>query len=235
MIRSYVVLILTCILLVACEKDQPVPTDPGYDYFPNQLGHYCIYDVDSTFYDDFTGDTFYFHYQVKEVIESYFTDNQGRTAMRIERYRRDYNDSISINDVPWHLSRIWSFTRTNDRAEKLEENIRYVRLAFPVKNAKYWNGNSFNNQGEWNYKYILSDVPYSLNNMIFDSTLAVQQIRRINEIEHREYVELYAKHVGLIEKRVIDVKDNEVNLSIPLLDRIESGVIYSIRLIEYRR
>jgi len=235
MIRSAILLLLTSFLIVSCEKDQPEPSDPGFDYFPNQLGHYCIYDVDSTVYDDFSGDTFYYHYQVKEVIESYFTDNEGRTAMRIERFRRDYNDSISINDVPWHLSRIWSFTRTNERAEKQEENVRYVRLTFPVKKDERWNGNALNNQGEWNYKYIATDVPYSLNNLNFDSTVVVQQLLRVNGLEHREYVERYAKHVGLVEKTVIDVKDNTVNLSVPVLDRIESGVIYSIRLIEFRQ
>lgn len=235
MIRSTLVFLVASILIVSCEKDQPVPTHPGYDYFPNEVGHYCIYDVDSTVYDDFTGDTFYYHYQVKEIIESYFTDDEGRTAMRIERYRRDYNDTIPINTIPWHLSRVWSFTRTNERAEKMEENVRYVRLTFPVKKDERWNGNALNNQQEWTYKYIATDVPYSLNNMSFDSTLVVQQIRRVNAIEHREYNERYAKHVGLIEKTVIDVEDNTADLSVPILDRIESGVIYSIRLIEYRQ
>lgn len=231
--RFLIVFLVASILVCSCEKDQPVPTEPGYDYFPTELGHYCIYDVDSTVYDDFTGDTFYYQYQVKEILESYFIDNEGRTAIRVERYRRDYNDSIAINAIPWHLSRIWSFTRTTERGEKTEENIRYVRLTFPVKKEERWNGNAFNNQQEWNYKYTATDVPYSLNNMNFDSTLVVQQLYRVNGLEHREYVERYAKHVGLIEKTVIDVKDNTVNLSVPLLDRIESGVIYTIRLIEY--
>src|ERR1700757_476515 len=77
-----------------CKKDHPVTADAGYSYFPNNIGHYCIYDVDSTVYDDFNHDTLNYKYQVKEVIESYYTDNEGRQAMRIERYKRPYIDTI---------------------------------------------------------------------------------------------------------------------------------------------
>ncbi|HET6989704.1 MAG TPA: hypothetical protein VFJ43_00195, partial [Bacteroidia bacterium] len=81
----------------SCKKDHPV-TDAGYNYFPNNIGHYCIYEVDSTVYDNFNHDTVHYRYEVKEVIESYFTDNMGRQAMRVERYKRPYIDTIPYNN-----------------------------------------------------------------------------------------------------------------------------------------
>src|SRR5256885_175381 len=85
---SQIIFVMTVVFFTGCKKDKPATDDPGYSYFPDDIGHYCIYQVDSTVYDDFHNDTFYYSYQIKEVIESYFIDNQNRNAMRVERYKR---------------------------------------------------------------------------------------------------------------------------------------------------
>ncbi|MGL4599751.1 MAG: hypothetical protein ACRCYO_19650, partial [Bacteroidia bacterium] len=72
-------LVLVLVSVVACKKDKPVP-DLGYTYFPDQVGHWAIYEMDSTVYDDFTNDTVHYRYQIRELIESEFTDNQGRRS-----------------------------------------------------------------------------------------------------------------------------------------------------------
>ena len=35
----------------SCKKDKTVTPDAGYNYFPNQVGRYVVYDVDSLYYD----------------------------------------------------------------------------------------------------------------------------------------------------------------------------------------
>lgn len=223
---------LLVVSLVSCKDDEDVQNDIGWGYFPTQIGHWVIYEVDSTVYDDFLDDTIQYRYQVKELLESQFIDNQGRPSLRVERYKRMYDPNLPYDSIPWYLSRVWAFTRSNGWAEKVEENERFIRLAFPVELNKSWDGNAYNTIGEWSYKYTAVHQNYSISNFAFDSTLVVQQKRQINPLEHRQYEERYAKNVGMIEKSVIDVRDTAFGFS-PVLNRIHSGVIYTIRLVDY--
>lgn len=228
-------LFIICILASVwhgCKKDEEVDTDIGWGYFPAEIGHWVIYEVDSTVYDAFTGDTFYYRYQVKELLESEFIDNEGRPSIRVERYRRNYDSLVPYDSIPWYLSRVYAFTRTNGWAEKLEENERFIRLAFPVEEGKSWNGNAYNTIGEWNYKYKDVDESYSIASFNLDSTLRVEQKNEINMISHRTYTERYAKNIGMIEKNVIDVLDTGFD-TFPVIDRIYRGVIYNITLVDY--
>lgn len=217
----------------SCRDDQDMnETDIGRGYFPVEVGHWVVYEVDSTVYDDFEGDTDVYRYQVKELWESQFIDNQGRPAIRIERYKRWYDPDTPYDSIPWYLSRVWAFTRTNGGGEKLEENERFLRVAFPVNEGKTWDGNAYNTIGEWNYKYREADRPFSLGAFAFDSTCLVEQKSEINLINHRVYKERYAKNVGLIQKNVIDVHDTAFG-PVPVINRIHDGVIYNITLVDY--
>ncbi len=230
--RFFLVCAAAFLFFHGCKKDGPATNDPGYSYFPEAVGHYCIYEVDSTVYDAFTGDTFSYRYQVKEVIESFFTDNEGRQAMRVERYKRPYIDSIAYDSLPWTISRVWTFVRTNARAEKVEENQRFIRLSFVPRVGKTWNGNAFNTIGEWEYKYLEVDEPYMINSASFDSTLLVEQKLDTNKLYWKWYRERYARHAGMIEKTVYDIYDDQLFPG-SVIDRIQGGVIYNIKLVSW--
>ncbi|HEU4716217.1 MAG TPA: hypothetical protein VFU15_00200 [Bacteroidia bacterium] len=231
----YVVVLITGMasaVFSSCKKDGTV--DTGYSYFPDAIGHYCIYDVDSTVYDDFNNDTVVYRYEVKEIIESYFTDNQGRQAMRVERYRKNYSDTVPYANQPWTISRVWSFVRTSSEAEKQEENQRYIRLTFVPREGKTWNGNAYNTLGEMDYKYASVDQPYSLNAMNFDSVATVLQEDETNLITRKFYQERYARNVGMIEKSIIDVHGRTDTLILsPVMGRITGGVVCNFRLVDW--
>ncbi|MDQ3109587.1 MAG: hypothetical protein M3R17_06795 [Bacteroidota bacterium] len=229
--RIFFVLTAAFFLISSCKKDQAIP-DTGYSYFPDNIGHWCIYEIDSTIYDDFNNDTTYTRCQVKEVLESYFTDNSGRRAIRVERYYRPYIDTVPYANLPWTLSRVWAFVRTPSEAEKVEEDQRFIRLAFVPRKDKKWNGNAYNTIGEWSYKYKSVDEPYTINSMTFDSTLNVLQKVDTNLLNYRIYNERYARHIGMIEKNVIDVADDVLAPS-SVLTRINSGVIYHVKLVAW--
>jgi hypothetical protein len=234
---SYLKMLLAAVACVSaaafssCEQDD-AETDIGWGYFPTEIGHWVAYEIDSTVYDDFEGDTDVYRYQVKEVLESSFIDNQGRPTVRVERYRRNYDPAVPYDSIPWYLSRVWAFTRTNGNGEKMEENERFIRLSFPAAQGKTWNGNAYNTIGQWNYKYKELDVPYSLAPFAFDSTCLVEQKNEVNAISHRVYKERYAKNIGMIEKNVVDVRDTGFG-PVPVINRIYSGVIYNIKIVDY--
>ena len=244
----------------SCKKAITSRADIGYNYFPNQVGQYVIYDVDSVSYDDFRINTYThlakvdsFKFQLKEKIQSIFNDNQNRPTIRLERYVKYYNDSLFYNQMPWTLRNVWTENRTITTAEKVEENIRYIKLTFPIAENKTWNGNAKNTYKEWDYFYSFIDKPRIIGIWSFDSVLQVTQYNNgsPNIIEKQLYTEQYAKKVGLIYKQVIDIKSQppliwanlklypygqdstELFYSIPILKRITKGTISTMTVSSY--
>ena len=213
------------IILFSCKKDDIV-VDLGYNYFPESVGTYVIYDVDSFVYNNFTHTVDTFTFQVKEIIESVYKDNANRNTLRLERY---YRGDASQD---WLLQDVWVANKTVNRAEKVEENQRFVKLIFPTKKGLVWNGNASNTNGEQNYIYTDVDVKRTINNLSFDSTLLVTQIADSNLIEKKVSVEMYAKNVGMIYKHFASVKDNDavIDFGKTFNERIDSGFDYYYRV-----
>lgn len=75
---------------------------------------------------------------LKEKITEQFIDNLGRTARKIERYVTDdtlLHPFVEVNNV-------WYQIKTDRNVEVIEDNIRYVKLTFPVSKAA--NGKAIN-------------------------------------------------------------------------------------------
>ena len=70
----------------SCKKDAALAPDLGYNYFPDQVGRYGVYNVDSFFYDDFNNKVDTFKFQLKEKIQSIYTDNQMKYYIDIGLY-----------------------------------------------------------------------------------------------------------------------------------------------------
>ena len=224
---------------LSCKKEKDPDPDMGYNYFPNQVGKYVIYDVDSFYYNDFnvplTIDTFKF--QLKEKIQSTYLDGQGRTTLRLERYVRYYNPTIPFSALPWVLRDVWAANRTATTAEKVEENERFVKLAFAVKQDQTWNGNAQNTLGEQNYSFEFINQARTIGGTAFDSVLQVNQLDGSSIINKKYYIEKYAKRTGLVYKQVIDIESQpdpswtssvtSAFLAQPILTRVTSGVQYS--------
>lgn len=220
------------------EKEQTV-LDMGYSYFPDQQGTYVIYDVDSFFYNDFTDHIDTFKFQLKEKVESIFPDNENRPTMRIEQYVRFYNPKIPYSSIPWKLRNVWTANRTVTTAERVEENIRFTKLIFPVEAKLSWNGNARNTFKALTYSYQYIDLPATVSNTHFDSVLQVTQQDVENVIIKKYYIEKYARNVGLVYKHVIDVESQPPTgvpdsviikwRDTPIMDRVDSGIQYIIK------
>ncbi len=201
----YSILVLLAISagLITCKKkDTPAP-DLGYNYFPGKIGSYITYEIDSFVQDeDLPFDTLY-KYQVKEVLQSTFVDNTGRPSIRIERYKKKFNDTIPYSALPWLLSDVWYATKTSTGLEKVEEDVRYLRLIFPVSDDEEdWNGNVFNVFEEWPYNYSSHGVAEIVNGFSFDSVLTIEQINTTNFVETKYGLEKYAAGIGLVYKEL---------------------------------
>ncbi|HXC06141.1 MAG TPA: hypothetical protein VNZ86_15395, partial [Bacteroidia bacterium] len=221
------------LVFASCKKDNELHLDMGYGYAPSDIGRYVIYQVDSTVYDAFTKDTVYYKYQLKELEQSVFSDNEGRPSIRIERYVRFFNPALPYDSIPWTLKNVWYSTRTARDFERVESNVRLVKLIFPDVDQNTWNGNAQNTIGDWEYQYNGVNQHQNVGGFSFDSVATVIQLIDTNQINYRIYSEQYAKNVGLISKQIIDVYNDTYVTPASVLTRIKGGVIYKATVVAY--
>ncbi|MEO8151012.1 MAG: hypothetical protein ABI723_25485 [Bacteroidia bacterium] len=222
---SAILLFFICLAIFSCKKNSTTETPYlGYSYFPDNVGHYIIYDVDSVEKDGFTGIVTHSTYQIKEIIESVFTDNQGRPTLRIERYRKD-----SVYYPDWTIYNVWTANLTATTAERFENNIRYIKLTFPVQNGKTWNGNAMNTDVEEDYEYTGIHEQMTINNLTFDSVTTVLQADELfNFVSPKYKQEQYAAGVGLVYRKKLELQ-TQIDTSTGLPDT-SSYIDYTERI-----
>jgi hypothetical protein len=161
-------------------------------------------------------------YYLKEIIAESFIDLQGDTAYRIERYSRtDTADNYVIKDV-------WVAKKTTTSVQQTEENISYTKLIFPIDENSFWNGNAFNNLGYQEYIVQSIHTSFTLNNLIFDSCVTINQHYKSNLLQYENSQEIYSLGLGLVYKEEIVT---QINNGDP--NDVLQGSEYIQELIEY--
>lgn len=181
------------VLLVSCKDDVAGPRDPGFAYFPTAIGTWVEYQVDSIWRDDEQEVHDSISYRLLERIEEHYVDPAGRPAQRVLRYVLDDHNEWVVRDV-------WTATLSERYAEKLEENMRRLKLSFPLRKGRTWDTNIYNTDKELPVVIKDMDVQVSLGSMALDSTLVLENTIPANLVERRDLMERYAKHIGLVEK-----------------------------------
>lgn len=191
-------------LMSSCKDEtetQPMPTQGlYYSYVPNDVGHAAVYDISIITKDEFTGNQDTSIFQLKELIESEFTDLSGRKTQRLELYTR------ADSTQPWVISDVWTANLLPDRYEKKEENVTFVKLRFPMAEGNVWNGNLYNSNTPQDYSITNLNTSSTLNGINFDSTLTVLQSDYEDMLEKSFAIEKYAVGAGLIYKESIFIK-----------------------------
>jgi hypothetical protein len=230
-----IISVCLCVLFFKCKKKTAAAPDIGLEYFPVEEKKWIEYDVDSIAYLQLpTVDTIIKKFRIKEQIDSAFYDNQNRLTYKIYRFKKNYDSIIPYSQMNWILQDVWSMNKTNVTAEVVEENVRYIKLVFPLKKDKAWNGNAQNTLGEWNYECIKYDESFIQGSFSFENYLEVQQKYFPTLIHHQEYREGYVKGIGMIYKEITDIKSQNNIGSIPnIFNRIEEGVIYKMTMVNY--
>lgn len=216
-------IVFAALLLHSCKEElvEP-PVDLGFEYFPLKTGHWVVYQVDSISYDEFTSKVDTFSFQRKQVVGENFYDNSNRESFKIEHYFRE-SDSSS-----WHLASMGYVTKTPERIEQVENNVRYIPLVFPVRIGLSWNGNAYNTFKTLLFKFTDAHVPYVAGGQLFDSCAFILQEDEVSLISRDFGTEIYARNCGLVYKKATHLV-KEINGS------IKSGVDYSYTIIDYRK
>ncbi|CAN5901329.1 hypothetical protein BH24BAC1_BH24BAC1_01110 [soil metagenome] len=181
-------------LLYGCQTStyEPDPDALGHRYFPLEVKSFRVYDVTETRYlHDLPTTT---TYQVRERVDSVFTDLANQRAYRIVRSRRGNEAQVWVDDSVIVATRSISDLRVS------RHNVKVVQMIFPVRNGKSWNPNAFNTAGAASFTYKDVGNPYSYDNKTYEKTATVVQgdVSNLIELDRRE--EVYAEDIGPVFK-----------------------------------
>jgi hypothetical protein len=208
------------VTLSSCKKTLPAPGSPLTTYFIGlQVGKYITYRMDSlNFYFYGQSDTIT-SYLAKDSVEKKTVDNSGATAWLVTRYLSDTTGSF------WTPSMTYIVSPTNAAIDVTENNLRFVKLAFPMDLGYSWTGGTYlsyapyqdfflysdyNNltMSAWNYQYTQVNQNFTVaNGQTFDSTTTVLlnadstnvpviNVHQFGSVTY--WSETYAKNIGLI-------------------------------------
>ncbi|MEL6922399.1 MAG: hypothetical protein AAFO94_00010 [Bacteroidota bacterium] len=241
--RIILPLVLSLCLLWSCENTTEAPIPFGYEYFPLQTGNSWTYQVDSTVFDT-TGMgrvVTESSSQIREQIVDQFISNEGNEVFRIERsWRRDDSEAWTTTDV-------WTAERTENRAFKTEENLRYIKMVFPLSENEVWDGLRFIDKtqkitvaGEtlelfknWQHQLISIGLREQIGPFTFEEVSTVSEADSENLIELRFAREKYAKAVGLVYKEMRILDTQNINDQLSWEDKAQKGFILRQTLIDF--
>lgn len=186
-------------LILGCEApESTLRRGAGYDYFPLETGRYIEYEVSEVRYDVTSSVPSRKTYFLREVCGQPFRGTTGIEQFPVERYKK------TRPEASWILDSIWTAYRIPDRAVRVENNVAFVKLTFPLTNQSTWNGNLLNSRPEENYQAQF-DAAFPARND-FPESLTVVQRRDSSLVSLYKRNEVYAPGVGLVYKEDISLE-----------------------------
>lgn len=194
-------------LIISCNSDNEGVITPNlnHNYAGLEVGKFVVYTVDSIFFNNFNNSIDTFQFQIKEKIESQFIDLEGDEAFRIERFKKQ------IDSTKWVLKDVWDAKLVTTNYQKVEENVRFIKLTFPIRINNDWNGNIKNNLGKQQYEYTAIHQPEIIGGFSLDSVTTVLQLDDVNLITQNFFEEKFAANIGLVYKK--ELSRQRTNLS----------------------
>lgn len=230
MIRNIIFSLISLFVLACKPKIENVSVVFDTAYFPIEINSWKIYQVMQITIDEATNVYDTVEYQLKEVFNDWYVDSEGDSLAVIKRFIRD-NELVK-----WQETGTWWAGLKDNKVLQTEENIKYIKLNFPVTLGKTWDGNAYNAQDTLNtylYEYTTIDSIENYNNLNFDRVLTVTQKNKTTLIDKLYFIEKYQYNLGLIYKEQLDLYDDSVEFGIPLEQRVSKGTFYYQTILDY--
>ena len=220
-IFRFSLLAVSIFTLFSCNEKEEYNTDKLSEYIILTPGKYITYRLDSLVFTNFGRNTEIHKYQVKHVIDAQITDNLGRPSYRVYVYIRD-----SAGLQPWQASgNTYFITPLADQMELIENNLRFIKIHAPVKDAFTWKGNKylpsdtcggpycplykFSNDDdiqEWDYYYDGNPSSFSYRGINYSNVITIEEADESFNVPitvpgsyaaKTRSVERYSKNIGL--------------------------------------
>ncbi len=247
--------LLFTVLFNSCKEEfEDFSIEKGKFFYPIQVGLNTTYSVDSIIYDPFQQEIFNKRIYLREFVESMFIDDAGNINYRLERYTGDSESDVNT------LSSVWAISTGEKFIDRVENNLRFNTMIFPVFENANWMGHKFivadanlSYLKDWKYTYLNLNKPYNLEDSIhgnkdFDTTITIRQFGDSSNIIQTRGKEVYAKDIGLVYKTITfldgstpcrrlcpEQTESCVNncFTLPLSIRADNGFIVTTRYIKH--
>jgi hypothetical protein len=227
----------------ACESETEILDESGfgYNFFPVAEGRSWTYASDSIIYSGVGTKRDTFRSFIKEEIGDKFTDLEGQTLYKVNRYfKRSENNS-------WSKINTWTVSMDKTRAIRTEENIRFIKMVFPIKKGLRFDGNVFVDEnikvevgGEmieayknWNQRIEAIDEFYPYNGEAVKS-IKVNLVDDISIIDRRKVTEYYGENIGLIRKEMMILDSDGSRPNDSWESKAQKGFIHTMTLIDHK-
>lgn len=225
------IILLLVAIATGCKHDIETYTSESLpDYLPLAVGKTIIYQLDSTVFTEFGRSEEVHRYQEKQEVAAQLTDNPGQISYRINRYLRD-----SAGTGQWRVAGSYLITPSEKTVEVVENNLRTVRLALPVKQDFAWRGNQYLpfapysafydfrsdtnfDLSDWDYYYETVSETLVLNGQTINDIVTVKHIDEETTsngdifLTGKTYSEdKYAKGIGLVYQELV-MREREPNV-----------------------
>jgi hypothetical protein len=235
--RYFVAAVPLLTILGSCVDDGEVMLENDAAYYPLRTGIYQIYDVKETRIDQVK--TIELTYQLRTEVTDSFPNQHGGYTYIITRSTRN------TPALPWSPLDTWSARADDKNLIVNEQNIPFVKLAFPLAGGKSWNGNAFNVLGGkekcgttqetcdiYRIEDVMEDFEAS-DGLSFAETVTVVQNNETDVIVSQDVrKEIYALNAGLVYKESTVLEYCSIG---PCLGKqqVENGFIYRQVINEY--
>jgi len=240
---SLVVLLLVMIFSSCSESTfEQNGEEQGYDYYPIVIGNEWIYEVDSTIYLQDGADVLKSISQVKEEITE-LLDPDGEKYIITKSVRKSDTD-------PWVVNDKFLVENDGEKLYKTELNRRFIKLVFPVREGKKWDGNVhfdssadvdvFGNMlavfEDWDYKIQQEVNAVEIANNTYNDVIRVEQSDSGNVgINYSRNYEQYAKGVGLIYRENNALSSQIKTPDVSWEDAAQEGFIIKYTLLSHNQ
>ncbi len=245
-LEGLLILAVAVIVVFASCKKTPddYQTDLGIEYYPLEVGKFIEYQVDSTIYDP-NGDTTVFSSKtlVKEEVIDTLHDNIGNVLYKIERFER------TADSLPWTIKKVLTQSVQDNQAIRTEDNLRFIKMPFPLRKGTRWDGNSHFNTGlivtvageslemfkGWSYRVLGVGEAATVGSFQFDETATIEESDNENLIELRRSTSTYAKGIGLVYRElwILDTQCIEDCAGQPWEEKAEKGFILKQSILKH--
>lgn len=213
----------------------------GFEYFPLEVGKFWVYRFDETLVRNQGGMLDQSVRFVKEEISDMFVDAVGDTV-----YTLQISQSETL-DGNFQVTDVWTSKLDENVVQRVEENLRFVKLIFPFNVGTTWEGNLFDEltfvnvaeESVWVYKdwgdyeVVAKGISLQVEGENYEEVASVEQADFTSEIERRYAIEHYAPGVGLIKKEMVILDTQCTCPGETWIEKAEAGFTLTQTLVDH--
>lgn len=225
------------LVLTGCQPGDVVPKKSDAAFYPLQKGHFWTYNVVETTISQVDGQTNQL-YQLKVLVTDSIT-SVTPVAYVLSLYRKS-----GAGD--WQPTGTWTARKEAFSVIVQEGNTPYIKLALPLNEGKYWDGNALNNNGGTDAcadgtnhcdNYVSTQVgkPYDGDGFSLSDAVIIQENNDDDPIVGKDIrTSVYGRSVGLVYREITSLSYCTVGSCIGQ-KIVENGYIYTQTMTSYGR